>query len=240
MSETASAQWDRHVLPHGPLDPIAPGLWQVTGSLPKSPLPRNMQVWRSPSRELLIHSAVCLDAEEMTKLEALGKVRWIVVPCGLHRLDALPYRERYPDALMLCPAAARDKVEEVVAIDGLCEEVLPAIGVTVHQPKGLKPFELHYLLPLEDGSKALLVTDALFNLGRSQPKGFGGLLLKWMGSVGPLGMTRIGRWLLLKDRAQWKTYLEQLASTPGLSVLCMSHGEAVLQDVRQALREVSS
>ncbi|MGB1700083.1 MAG: hypothetical protein ACPHRO_09030, partial [Nannocystaceae bacterium] len=103
--------WTDHVFPHGELKKLADGLWQVTGSLGKSPIPRNMQVWRAPDGGLLIHSAVCLDAEGMAALESLGPVKWIVVPCPIHRADAAPYRERYPDAQLLCPAAARAKVE---------------------------------------------------------------------------------------------------------------------------------
>ncbi|MGB0591114.1 MAG: hypothetical protein ACPGU1_15670 [Myxococcota bacterium] len=232
------SNWDEHVHPHGALERLAPGLWQVTGSLARGPLPRNMQVWRAPSGELLIQSAICLEAEGMARLDALGKVRWIVVPCPMHRADALPYRLRYPEAELLCPSAAKAKVEEVVQVDGVCEAALPGLGIEVYVPQGLKPFELHLVCPLEDGTKALLVTDALFNLGAEPPRGFGGMMLKWMGSVGPLGMTRLGRWLLLKDRALWRAHLEQLAEISDLSVLCVAHGEAVRGDVAKALRDV--
>ena len=194
-----------------------------------------MQIWRTPSGGLLIHSAICLNTEGMAALDALGAVQWIVVPCAMHRADALPYRERYPDAQILCPSAARAKVEEVVAVDGLCETVLPTLGVEVHEPQRLKPFKLHLLFPLEDGTKALLVTDSLFNLGPQPPSGFGGFMLKWMGSVDPLDISRLGRWLFLKDRAEWRSHLEQMAKTPALAVLCLAHGEAVQEDVALAL-----
>lgn len=230
------ARWQDHVYPHGALEALAPGLWQVSGSLGKSPLPRNMVVWRSPTGGLLIHSGVCLDEEAMGELEALGEVRWIVVPCPMHRADAAPYRERYPEAQLLCPAAAREKVEEVVSVDATMEEVLPQLGVVLHVPEGLKPFELHLELPLEGGAKALVVTDALFNLGPRPPRGFGGFMLKVMGSVGPLGISRLGRFLLLKERARFKAYLERLAEIPELTVLSVAHGEAVIGDVATALK----
>ena len=41
--------WENHVLPHGELEQLAPGLWQVAGSLGRNPLPRNMQIWKAPS-----------------------------------------------------------------------------------------------------------------------------------------------------------------------------------------------
>ena len=228
--------WRDHIHPHGDVEALASNLWQVTGSLGKSPLPRNMVVWRSQTGGLLIHSGVCLDEEAMGELEALGEVRWIVVPCPLHRADAQPYRERYPKAQLLCPAAAREKVEEVVSVDATMEEVLPELGVILHVPQGLKPFELHLELPLKGGGKALVVTDALFNLGPCPPSGFGGFILKAMGSVGPLGISRLGRFLLLKDRARFKAYLERLAEIPELKVLSVAHGEAVRADIANALR----
>ena len=138
------------------------------------------------------------------------------------------------------PAAARAKVEEVVPIDALCEEVLPELGVTILEPRGLKPFELHLLLPLEDDTKALVMTDALFNLEPCPPKGFKGLMLKWIGSVGPLGMTRIGRWLLLEDRALARAYFEDLANTPMLSILCIAHGESIREEVNAALNNAAA
>lgn len=233
------ADWNAHVAPHGPLQQLAPNLWQVTGSLARSPLPRNMHIWRAPSGGLLIHSAVCLDAAGMHELEALGPVQWVVVPCAMHRADAKPYRDRYPDATFLCPAAARKKVEEVVAVDDLCEAVLPQLGIQIHHPMGLKPFELHLLCPLDSGETALIVTDALFNLGANPPTGLKGKMLRWMGSVGPLGMSRIGRWLLLKDKNEWHQYLNQLADTPNLSILCVAHGDAIVTNVAEALRNAT-
>ena len=234
------SNWDDHIHTHGTLESVGPGLWQVTGSLPRSALPRNMHIWRAPSGGLLIHSAICLNDEGMLALDMLGPVNWIVVPCALHRADVLPYRERYPDAQILCPLAAETKVEEVVTVDAHCETVLPTLGIEVLEPKGLKPFELHLIIPLEDGTNALITTDSLFNLGPNPPSGFGGLILKWIGSVGPLGMTRLGRFLLLEDGDEWRTHLQNLSKIPNLSVLCMAHGDAIRSDVSAALEDAVS
>ena len=231
--------WDKHVHPHEALTTLAPGLWQVTGSLARGPMPRNMHLWRAPCGGILVHSAICLNDAGMAAIDALGPVQWIVVPCALHRADARPYQERYPQAQLLCPSAARKKVEEVVTVNEVCEVILPTLGIEVLTPHGLKPFELHLLCPLENGTQVLLMTDALFNLAPMPPSGLGGLLLKCMGSVGPLGMTRIGRWLLLTDRVLWRQYLEQLAERPEISTLCVAHGAAVTKDVRIALQNAA-
>lgn len=64
-------------------------------------------------------------------------------------------------------------------------------------------------------------------------------MLKLMGSVKPLGMTRIGRWLLLEDRALWRQHLQQLAEIENHRLLCMAHGAFVEGDVRAALLEAA-
>jgi hypothetical protein len=58
----------------------------------------------------------------MAKLDALGRVSIILVPNGGHRLDARFYKQRYTDARVVAPAAARAKVEAVVKVDAVAED----------------------------------------------------------------------------------------------------------------------
>ena len=231
--------WQKHVLPHGPLVEIGAGLWQVTGSLRRNPLPRNMVIWRTPQKKLLIHSAICLQEAAMHELDALGEVAYIIVPCVMHCADVGPYKERYSSAKILCPRCARSKVEEIVPVTHTLEEVLPGLGVVLHRPKGLKDFEIHLELPLADGSRALLVTDALFNLGSNPPKGFGGFMLKLLGSVGPLNITKIGKRMLLENKADYADYVLGLSQIDNLRVLSVAHGSYIDENLEQALRSAS-
>ena len=232
-------QWKKHVLSHGDLSEIGAGLWQVTGSLKRNPLPRNMVVWRTPKKGLLIHSAICLEEDTMQKLDALGKVTHIVVPCEMHRADIAPYAERYPQAKILCPACARSKVEEVVPVHQTIEKGLSDLDVVLHHPEGLKDFEIHLELPLEDGSRALIITDALFNLGADPPKGFGGFMVKLLGSVGPLNITKIGKRLLLRDKEAYADYILKLSRIPNLKVLSVAHGSCITESVSESLLAAS-
>lgn len=229
-------QWQDHVFPHGDIERLAPNCWQVSGSLPRNPVARNMTLWRQPQGNVVVHSAVCLDEPAMQTLDALGPVSHIVVPCPIHRSDAPRYKERYPQAKLVAPACCREAVEKVVPVDATCEASSNELGVEIYVPEGLKAFELHYLLPLADGGKALVVTDALFNLGANPPQGLSGRVLNWMGSVGPLGITKIGRWLLLQDKEKYRGYLNCLADIDGLSLLLVAHGRPVTGDVSGALR----
>ena len=229
------SDWEQQICPHGPLEEIGAGLWQVTGSLKRNPLPRNMVVWRTPQKSLLLHSVICLQDAAMKQLDALGPVSHIVVPCEMHRVDAKAYQERYPGATFLAPACSREKVDQVVSGCQDLEQGLEALKVTSHRPAGLKEFELHLELPLENGSRALIMTDALFNLGGDPPRGLGGFVVKLIGSVGPLNITKIGRRLLLQSKEEFANYVRDLSQIPNLAVLSVAHGQCIREGVADAL-----
>jgi hypothetical protein len=229
------AEWK--VLPHGELHELVPGMWWVRGSLPNLPLPRTMVVIRLADG-LLLHSVVCLDEPGMQKLDALGPVRWIVVPNQGHRLDAPAYRERYPDAKLLCPATARPKVEQVVKVDATCEDVLPELGISCHPPAGFVPgYELVYEVPVEQG-KVLVINDILANSQRYA--GLGGLVLRFLGPPGGgFGRPRIVSRFFGRDRPAFKPWLEAFARRDDLVALTVSHGPPVVgaDQVKASLAE---
>jgi hypothetical protein len=225
------------VYPHGGIEELAPGLWQVTGSLGRSPLPRNMVIFRLASGGLLIHSGVAMNGAGMAALEALGAPEVLIVPNGYHRSDASWYTARYPRLEVVCPAAARGRVERVVKVTGEAETSLPQRGVTCHVPGGIRPSELAYELTLKSG-RALVFTDLLFNLGPLP--GISGRMLALLGSSGFFGMTRIGRWMLLREPGTFRSWLLQMAELPGLKVICVAHGAAVTSGCGARLKDAAA
>jgi hypothetical protein len=161
----------------------------------------------------------------------------LIVPNGLHRLDAPFYLARYPGIEVTCPAAARAKVERKVPVRRPVEQVLAELDIPVHVPAGTKAQERVYQLPLAEGC-ALVCTDLLFNLPHQQ--GFGGMLLRLIGSTGKFGVTPLGRLMFLRDRAAFADWLETMAALPGLRILSMAHGHALTHDVPAALRNHAS
>jgi hypothetical protein len=223
------------VHPHGPLTALEEDLWWVKGSMPRLPLPRNMVVWRHPSAGLVIYNPVALDDAGMGALEALGDVRWVVAPCEYHRTDIGVFKERYPDAMALCPACATAATAKVTQPDGTLEEVFPGLGIEVVAPPGTKPYELHPRFPLASGGRAVVFTDLLMNLGDDPPAGFGGWLMRAVGSVKPLGITSVGRMMVLKQRAPFKAYVQSLADDPAVRMAIPLHGPPVVDDVSARL-----
>lgn len=227
------SDWAKHVLPHGPLTQLAPRVWQLTGTLPNMALPRNMTIWRMGDGGLWIHSAIACDEATVAQIEALGPPAVLVVPNGMHRLDATAWKARWPALRVVCPEASRAKVTALLPVDGPDTDV---DGVNAISIPGLKDVEHAYALDAGAG-RALVFCDALFNL-RHQP-GFGGFLLKVLGSSGFFGMTRIGRFSLLQDAGAFAAWLRARASEPDLALLCVSHGDPVLADPAVKLREAA-
>ena len=229
--------WDEQVFPHGEFAPLTPELWAVQGSLPRSPLPRTMLVYRYAPERLLIYSAVALEPAAMARLEALGRPDLILIPNSLHRLQAGAYLERYPDARVICPEAARAHVEALVPVHATAEATLPGLGLACHAPPGVKPGELVYELPLE-GGVALLFTDLLFNL--SHRPGCSGWILRLLGSTGFFGVTRIGKALALQDRAAFADWLRTQAERSDVRLISVAHGEAIVEGCGERLRAAAS
>ena len=235
-------EWDARVLPHTAIEPLATDLWHVTGILDDRLPPREMVLYRLPDKTLLIHSAIALSQPEMNKLEALGEPTILIVPNRIHRLDAVLYKQRYPNLKIVCPAAAQPFVEAVVPVSGLAEEVLPRYDIVCHVPAGIYDQELAYELPLPSG-RALVFTDILFNLTEAyldQHIPNRGAVFNWLGASGYFGITRFGRWFFLRDRTAYRQWLEQLADNlPDLQAISVAHGEAIVENCPQRLREAA-
>ena len=229
--------WSDHVHPHGPLVELAPGFWQVTGSMPRGALRRNMAIWRAGDG-LVIHSCVCLEQAGMAAIEALGEPRILVVPNRFHRHDAVRFRERYPRIRVVAAPGTRAQVEKVIAVDADAREALDGLGTECLLAPGLKPWEYVFRVPTDDGRHGLVFADALFN--HKHAAGFEGWILRNItGSTGAFGITRLGRWMMLRDRALFAGFLRELADAEGLAAISVAHGEALVDDPAGALRQAA-
>ena len=96
-------------VPYEPLNapkPFADDVWIVDGPEirmdygPTSlPFPTRMTVVRLASGELWIHSPIAPDPALFERVEALGRVRYLVAPNSLHYWYMADWLERYPEAV---------------------------------------------------------------------------------------------------------------------------------------------
>jgi hypothetical protein len=235
MAKTKSV-WK--VLPHRPLQKLSENLWHLEGDLEGMPLKRVMTVARRGDGGLVLHNCIALADHEMAQLEAQGPIRYLVVPNGYHRLDISVFKDRYPQAKVLCPRGARDKVAEVVAVDGTYEDFPPDDAVTLTTLEGTAAREGVMLVRSADGATAVF-NDVLFNMPHLG--GMQGFVLKHVTqSSGGLRISRISRLFLIKDRKALAEHLCRLADTPQLRRIIVAHHEIYTGDAGAALRGVAA
>lgn len=221
------------VLQHDPIRELSENLWTCEGAIPKMALRRVSSFARLGDGGLVLHNAMALDEPSLRRLMAWGTPKILLVPNAFHRLDARIVKDRFPDLRVLCPAAARKKVEEVVAVDGTYEDFPADERVKLHYLDGLAKREGVLEVKSDDGT-TLVFNDVVFN--QPHMPGIEGLAFRLMGSSGGPKVTFIARTFLAKDRKALRAHLERLAAIPDLRRIVVMHGEMMIEpsDLRLA------
>jgi hypothetical protein len=229
---STEAEWN--VLGHGPIETLAENLWWVSGDLPGMSLKRNMTVVRLPDGQLLIHNGIALNPEGMERLERWGTPSVLLVPNGMHRLDAPAYKRRYPALRVLAPVGSRKKVEQRVAVDGTYDDLPANDTVTLQTLAGTKRLEGAMVVRSADGV-TVVFNDIVFNMDKKTDF-LGWAFTTVMGSAPGPRMSRLAKLLLVGDKAVLRGELQGLADLPGLTRLIVAHEKVAHgADARAAL-----
>jgi len=222
------------VFPHRPLEKLEPNLWRVEGDLPNANGTRVMTIVKMRDGGLLIHNAIALEDALMAQIEAFGTPSVLVVPNGFHRLDAKVFKQRYPQLKVVCPAGARKRVAEVLPVDATYADAPSDADVRLFHLDGTKDNE--GVLEVKSGDKTTFVlNDCVNNLPKMG--GFFGFLLA---PTGKPSVPRIARWMMIKSKPAFRAHLEQLAATPNLSRIIVSHGALLTDRPQDVLRTVAA
>jgi hypothetical protein len=229
-------QWK--VLPHGKLSEIDVNILTVTGEIrmPMMRLPRRMTVVRLNGSRLIVFSAISLDQDEMTKLEAYGRPAFLIVPSDKHRLDAKPWKNRYPAIQVVAPEGARAKVEDVVPVDTVAPQFDDPNVQFVAVP-GTRGHEAALVVRTANGT-TLVLNDLVGNI-RSEP-GSRGWLLQLAGFAGKEAqIPRVVKMVMIKDANALRAQLTQWAEIESLKRILVSHGSPIEENPRQTLRDLA-
>jgi len=228
------------VLPHGKLKRLEHDLLFVTGTMnmpPMGEVTRRMTIVRLSDRRLIIYSAISLDEVEMHALESYGTPAYLIVPGDIHRMDAKPWKDRYPALQVIAPAGARDKIQEIVPVD--------ATEVDFGDPKvhfmtmpGTGDREAVLVVQTESGTTVVL-NDLIFDLA-NRP-GLSGWLFKAIGLTGdqphiafPVKLKEV------QDKQAVSTQLERWARMPNLQRVIISHGDIIAQSPGAVLERIAT
>ncbi len=229
-------QWT--VLPHGKLSQVDEGILTVVGEIhmPLMDLPRRMTVVRLADSRLVIYSAIALDADEMDALEAYGRPAYLVVPSDKHRLDAKIWKDRYPEIRVVTPEGAWAKVDEIVEVD-TADPRFDDPGVQFMTVAGTRGREAALLVQTPSGT-TLVLNDVVGNI--RDAAGFGGWLLQIAGFAGPEAqIPKVVKMAIIEDKNALRAQLLQWSEIESLRCILVSHGSAIDENPRQALRDLA-
>jgi len=228
------------VLPHGKLKRLEHNLLSVTGTMnmpPMGEVTRRMSIVRLNDGRLIIYSAISLDEIEMNALESYGTPAFLIVPGDIHRMDAKPWKDRYPQLKVIAPAGARDKIDEIVPVDATKVDFGdPAVRFMTMPGTG----EKEAVLVLEtDRGTTVILNDLIFDLA-NRP-GFSGWLFKLIGMTGdephvplPVKLKEVD------DKAAVSDQLQRWANIPNLQRVIISHGNIIADAPSVVLNRISA
>jgi len=235
--QKGSGEWK--VRAHGPLTKLADNLLWAQGSLPGMSLKRTMVVVRLNDGNLVIHNGIALDAEQMAELERFGTPAFLIVPSGIHRLDAPAYKRRYPALRVFAPSGSRKRVEELLEVDGGYEDFPASDSARLEMLHGVNDAEGALLVQSSDGVSVVL-NDCMFNMDRKRdPLGF--LFTTVLGSAPGPRVSRLAKLTLVKDKPALRADFERYAELPNLARVIVAHEKVASgADARAALLKAAT
>lgn len=221
------------VLPHSPIEALAPNLWRVEGAVGASNK-RVMVLVRLGDGRIIVHNAIALDEPNMKRIDEWGTVDSILIPNRFHRLDAHIMHQRYPKAKAYAPRGALAAASKATPCAGTYADVPVDSTVTLREVEGMGDREGVLLVKSDDGVSAVYC-DTVLNLPKLS--GFMGFMLH---PTGTLSVPRGMRYFLAKDKKVLRADLERIAEGEGLRRVIPGHGAAVTSDAPARLREAAA
>ncbi len=227
------------VLPHGRLTYLEENLLSVTGFLgmpPMGQVDRHMTVVRLADGRLVVYSAIALDESEMRELEDFGTPAFLIVPSNIHRMDIKVWKDRYPAMIVIAPAGARLKVEEIVHVDATDVDFGdPSVRFVTMPGTGRRESAL--IVETERGT-TLILNDLIFNL-RNRP-GVSGWLFKAIGMTGDAPhLPPLVRMRQVDDKNALQKQLRLWSHLPNLKRVIISHGRMIADAPAEVLDRIA-
>lgn len=184
-----------------------------------------------------LFSPVPLREPQMRRIEALGRIAFLIIPNGFHRLDAGPFKARYPDAKVICPPGAKKRVAKAVKVDSTTD-TLRDKSVRFIVVEGTGKGE-GALIVRRGNSTTIVVNDIIANV--RNPVGLGAKIMAWLFGFGVKHpqMPREVRYFFLKDKAALAAQLREWADLPDLVRVVPSHGD-IIDRPRATLERIAS
>ena len=206
-------------------EPITDGILRFRSELRLSPgtyLPIAATAIRLPDGGVWLHSPIDFSDEDVAAIEALGPVKFIVAPSGLHHLFARAAAARWPAATVVASPAVATK-QPGLAFLPLSATERPWGDAIAALPIDGMPDVQEWAF-YHEPSRTLLVVDLLFHLLHTH--GLGSYLTYTLvGTRGRLASSRLFRYFIKDAAAHWAS-VDQVLAWP-FDRLLPCHGEPI-------------
>lgn len=214
------------------LNEFAPGIWLADGPVVDGALgfhfPTRMAVLGLPDGGVLVWSPVALTPDLRRSVDALGPLRQIIAPNGLHHMFVADWATAYPQADVIVAPGVRDQVP------GL--RVTADLGQT--SPAGWEGVLDHVLIETKimteviffhRPSGTVLFTDLLQQHPKGWFRGWRGFVARMDGMVGAEPAVPRKFRVALRDKAAARAAVRRILDWPVQRVV-MAHGTPVTTD----------
>ena len=193
-----------------------------------------MTIVKLEDNTLLLHSPIKLDARQVSAINELGSVQYLVSPNLLHHLSLTQATTHWPAAkVWAAPGLAAKikgiRVDEVLAADSSLAgiDVLPIDGCP----------QLQEFAFFHRASSTLVLTDLVFNEATGHNIG-GRLFLRASGAYGRFAVSKVVK-SMIKDRTAFGRSLAAVLDLP-FERIVMAHGEIMEKNAKQRFQELMS
>jgi len=215
------------VLPHGQVKTVDDRIVTVEGDIPMplGKFPRRMTVVGLSRNRSAIFSAMALTEPAMRRIEQVGKPSFLIIPNGHHRMDARPWKQRYPKLRVLCPPGAKESVGEAVPVDAT-DDILRDKDVQFVVLEGTGKAEAALVVRRADRT-TLIANDVIANV--RHPHGLGGKIIARLAGFGVKRpqVPRVVKRVMVEDKKKLADQLRQWSEIPGLRRIIPSHGDII-------------
>jgi hypothetical protein len=206
--------------------------------MPLGNFPRRMTVVALSNHRAAVWSAIPLREPDMRRIEAVGDPAFLIVPGIAHRLDIKPWKQRYPQAKIVCPPGARHAVEQILPVDAT-SDVLDDPSARLETVPGVGAKEAA-LLVRRGGRVSLILNDVLANV--RHPNGIGAhIMARLLGfGVARPKVPWLSRRMFVDDSKALAAAFRKWADDPALTRIVVSHGDVIDRAPRDVLARVAA
>lgn len=197
--------------------------------------PTRMAVIRLPGGDLFVWSPVALTQDLRTKVDALGKVRYLIAPNTLHHLFIAEWKQAYPDALLHAAPGLRGKRPDLTFDDDLNSSAIPAWAGEIEHVVMKGNAITSEVVFFHRRSGTVIFTDLIQQFPTGWFSGWRAVVAKWDLMLGPEPSVPRKFRVAFKDRRAARASVERVLSWSVERVL-MAHGTPVTEDGRAFLR----